>query len=367
MRLNNSIARFCYISEPLLIILIGFAVRIFIAFYPLPITEQADAIAFHNASVDFATSSNILDLRLGWIYTSFLGLIYKYISTSIFIGNSVSCLAWLISAFFFFYSVKLITSRKEIIILGLVIYCFLPSSILFTSVTLREAYQLLFLNASFYFFLKLYFSTERKYFFGFFVSIFLLGLLHGALLSWGLFVVLILVLSKLHRYFLIGFLILTLIFIYYFINPYLDHFIDVLREYKLNAIKDYARANYEDSVKLSQGFSFYHSGFISFVKYILEPYPNKITNIYDFVVFSENVLRIFLFIAAIFSFGETAKKEQPMLLLGILFYTAIEIIWSLGTVNWGTAIRHHVPSIGLLVFISTFYFKNSRLSFYKSY
>lgn len=30
-------------------------------------------------------------------------------------------------------------------------------------------------------------------------------------------------------------------------------------------------------------------------------------------------------------------------------YLFLELIWSFGTVNWGTALRHHIPSIGLLI------------------
>jgi hypothetical protein len=30
-------------------------------------------------------------------------------------------------------------------------------------------------------------------------------------------------------------------------------------------------------------------------------------------------------------------------------YFILELIWSMGTVNWGTALRHHIPSFGLLV------------------
>ena len=27
----------------------------------------------------------------------------------------------------------------------------------------------------------------------------------------------------------------------------------------------------------------------------------------------------------------------------------MEVIWALGTVNWGSAARHHVPAMGLLL------------------
>jgi hypothetical protein len=45
-----------------------------------------------------------------------------------------------------------------------------------------------------------------------------------------------------------------------------------------------------------------------------------------------------------------------------LSYLVIETIWSLGTVNWGTAIRHHLPSIGLLVVVAFAYSANKAVS-----
>jgi hypothetical protein len=32
----------------------------------------------------------------------------------------------------------------------------------------------------------------------------------------------------------------------------------------------------------------------------------------------------------------------------LMFFTA-EFVWSTGTINWGTAARHHVPSLSLLL------------------
>jgi len=38
----------------------------------------------------------------------------------------------------------------------------------------------------------------------------------------------------------------------------------------------------------------------------------------------------------------------------------MEGIWSLGTVNWGTSIRHHLPALGLLLVVG-FSYKNLTL------
>jgi hypothetical protein len=40
-----------------------------------------------------------------------------------------------------------------------------------------------------------------------------------------------------------------------------------------------------------------------------------------------------------------------------LSYLVMETIWSLGTSNWGTASRHHLPSLGLLL-VASFAYRN---------
>ena len=35
-----------------------------------------------------------------------------------------------------------------------------------------------------------------------------------------------------------------------------------------------------------------------------------------------------------------------------LMWFSIELIWSIGTINWGTAFRHHTVAYGLLVLAS---------------
>jgi hypothetical protein len=45
-----------------------------------------------------------------------------------------------------------------------------------------------------------------------------------------------------------------------------------------------------------------------------------------------------------------APVPQRRILLFISFsYLAMETIWSLGTINWGSAVRHHIPALGLLL------------------
>ena len=59
----------------------------------------------------------------------------------------------------------------------------------------------------------------------------------------------------------------------------------------------------------------------------------------------ENILRLILFIL----FFVRGNYKNYIIRNLFIIYIVIEIIWSSGTANWGTAIRHHVPSWGLLI------------------
>ena len=51
-------------------------------------------------------------------------------------------------------------------------------------------------------------------------------------------------------------------------------------------------------------------------------------------------------------------KNKASILFIFLVYLLLEFLWALGTVNWGTASRHHLPSLGLLVIASAYSFKS---------
>ena len=68
----------------------------------------------------------------------------------------------------------------------------------------------------------------------------------------------------------------------------------------------------------------------------------------DFILFLENVFRIVLISIIIINlFNFTIKNYKLYLSLFLLYFLA-EIAWALGTNNWGTAVRHHIPTLGII-------------------
>ena len=96
--------------------------------------------------------------------------------------------------------------------------------------------------------------------------------------------------------------------------------------------------------------------------------PWKISSIVDVIVLLENMLRFWL-IWNVLKYLVGSYLNKPMyvarnyfgnerfIFFIFLTYLVMETLWSLGTSNWGTASRHHVPSLGLLL-VAGFAYRN---------
>ena len=84
------------------------------------------------------------------------------------------------------------------------------------------------------------------------------------------------------------------------------------------------------------------------IYYWLAPFPWQFRSGIDLLAFLENLLRVALFVSAIFGCKriERTARAGPMTAIACVF--VLELIWSAGTSNWGTALRHHIPAFGVL-------------------
>ena len=80
------------------------------------------------------------------------------------------------------------------------------------------------------------------------------------------------------------------------------------------------------------------------------------TNFKDLVLMVENLIRItFLFVIIYKLFIVFNKKIFFICFISLIL---MEIIYSQATINWGSASRHHVPVMGLMIFLVFFPTKN---------
>lgn len=351
-------------------ILLGFFLRLIVAvwngFFGPSIGADGDALLFHDIAVE-VSRFGVFDTKfnVGWLYSYFLGIIY-FLTTlnSIFLGSVLSCMAWLGSALILNKSIKLLGVDQKYRDRALMLYAVIPSSILFTSVTLREVYQLLFVNLLFFSSLKILIEGNHKFWFLILVSSFCMGALHFGLVLYGILGALI----TLYFTSIKGGKILSIELILFYI-PILS----LLIYLGLNLFNQLVPFDFEDG--LAAAVQAYQSGHnetramytfkpeidgliglilfipISLFQYLLEPMPWKISTGLDMALFFENIFRVALIIFALNNLFKVNNYLKTPLVYLILMFFALEILWALGTVNWGSAVRHHIPAMGILMII----------------
>ena len=356
------------------LIFAGFYVRVLNTYVNSYITQTPgsgmDARGFHGFASEVSNDLVFDTFGIGFtLYTNFLGFIYYLTIDSIFVGGLVSCFFWLLSAILLFKTLKLFKVSNNFLISVFLIYSFLPSSIFFTSITLREVFQLFLINLSLYSYTQIYLNRKYSYYISFLLGIILMSTLHGALLLFGASLFFLAVVSFLINQATKDILkkyLKTIIVILIFIIPIgiysINTFTQISNSYDISEgifiaveayqnilIQEDARSNYISEYEFSSFADFLTFMPFNFFQYFMEPFPWKIQNLFDLVVFSENFLRLIILYIIISFITNVNPNFKPLLYAFLGSYLFLELVWSIGTVNWGTAIRHHVPSLGILL------------------
>ncbi len=333
-----------------------------------------DAWGMHIAGLDVSSWDKIEFFdQIKIPYISFIAIIYKYIYPSYLLSAFISLFTWIFSVYILIKILNLLKINKKIIFAALIIYCFLPSSIIYTSSTIREPYQLLVTNllllclVNIYLtnnFLKIFFNISIILFLSFiFYMLHRIGPIFGII---NLLIAFLIIFSKFKFkkiYFLnicLFVFLLTLIIINFISYFTFNYSFEQFQKGYIRAIEIYqnglflsspnSRATYFQLHNFENFFDIIKFIIIAFLKYNLEPIlsPQKI-NSKDFVLIFENLLRSSIYIV-IFLFTFNINNLKNIIYIAILLVLLLtEIVWSIGTNNWGTASRHHIPSIGLIL------------------
>jgi hypothetical protein len=350
-------------------ILLGFFLRFLVAiwngFFGPSIGAEGDALMFHEVAL-YVSNTGVFEAKynIGWIYSIFLGVIYYLTLDSIFIGSLLSCFAWFISAVILNKSIQLLGIHQKYRNRAMLLYAIIPSSILFTSVTLREVYQLLFVNTLIYSSLMILIKKNSKYWFLLAFSALTLGLLHFGLVLYALLVALLTFYftsirqEKIFSLELIIFYIPAITILSYgaanlftSIVPFdfSDGLAATVEAYQMG--HNESRAMYIYKPEINGLFDLFLFMPISLLQYLLEPMPWRIATSLDLALFLENIIRCLFIFFAIRAFFTIKKSLKTPLIFLILIFLALEMLWALGTVNWGSAVRHHIPGMGILMII----------------
>ena len=144
-----------------------------------------------------------------------------------------------------------------------------------------------------------------------------------------------------------------------------DQYLEGIERYQeggiLTNIQHKANAGYRDEIEIKSDSDLIFFFPTALFQYWFEPMPWRINRIIDAALFFENLLRGYLIWRAFVGIRKISGRGRNVMFFVFFSYLALEFIWSLGTMNWGTAVRHHLPSFGLLVLAAFFYSKPKKL------
>lgn len=366
LQMNVALAKFSVIY---ILVGLGLLLRLGVAawngFWGPSFGAGPDAAGFHLGAMAYAADDPIVgDFSLTNVYMYSLGTVYRWVSPSLFLGSALSCLAWLASAILLLRMMKVLSLDDGQQFKAMLIFAFLPSAVVITSVTLREVYQLLAVHLVVHSALQIYLAKSFRHWFFLLAGVAFMGVLHGALLVAGLAIAVITALftffDKADPYSLakLGLAAFLLALVAYAGAPL---FIELLFNLKsglgeaMQARQDSwqqsARASYSTMIKIRSDADLLLFVPVAVFQYLFQPFPWRVSTVLDWALMLENLLRLFLLCkATALYFGPHQHKARVAFVF--LAYLVIETIWAVGTINWGTAVRHHVPASGLLLLAS---------------
>jgi hypothetical protein len=345
-------------------------------YYFILIGADMDAVGFHNnasimaSSIQPAWFGEFGTLEAGSkVYVEYLAFFYRIFGDSKLIGQTLSIVAF---SFSFLVLIK-ITKRLRLTRYGVglsILYGLLPSVIIFTSITLREAYQMLFFLMSIYFALWLRKKATLPTMIMSIIGAAGLAVLHNGLLVYAIFLV------CLSFFWGLGFSltnwgkknpvtklvgVLLIIGIVSAWATYASDMGGASRALMSGEGGDYAgiyrehtgtdRSTYGGKLDTSSIVTFIPSAALVSAFYMFAPFPWQISSAADVYGALEGYLRLILMYYGLKTWYRSRGERRSQWGYLLICFFSLEFLWAMGTSNWGTATRHHLIAYGVLVIV----------------
>jgi hypothetical protein len=344
----------------------------FINFYWFAtIGAQLDSNRFHAESLKLYHSEKFYFAVDGYFFHNFLGALYWLFGPSQLLGYEFSILAFAVSCIILIKILHLLElSRYEVPIL--LAFGALPSIVIFGSVTLRESYQVLFFMLTVYWGMKMQMKGDiNRYLFLMIVSALVMGLFHNGLQVYSTFLIVLAMVwslrpgtyfwsvKKLRVMAVFATLVLIVAVTYSakieveggikglvaLANGKLLETTAVFRKFSEVTI---SRATYLIPFDLSTPYTTIYSISKMYVYYLFAPFPWQVKNVLDAYAAMETFLRITLIYFSVKHWFNAYGVRRRLLGLMLILFFSMTFMWSMGTTNYGTAIRHHMLSWWIL-------------------
>jgi hypothetical protein len=336
--------------------------------------QDASKIVLSNSPINLITTGSS-----GFI--NFLAFIYKYLGISTFTSQNISILVMVLSMIFLL-KVSRILNKEKYNVPILILFAIQPATLIYTSITMREPFQILFFTMTTYYVLVMLKTNKFNilFFIKFLISATILGMLHNGLLVFSLLLILIGISSFIptklgkFRFLLIGVIALFLIPLLVATLSVLNistgasdalisgNITSYIEGYRYGGTDVDSSASYHAVFDTTNTITMFFSGFSVFFNYMLAPFPWQLRGPIDLIAISENAIRIFLIVGAFKAYKSISSTEvayKRMYKYTILLFFTMEYLWALGTINWGTAIRHHLIPFGLIIILGVEWFMKS--------
>ena len=335
---------------------------------------ESDAATFHRLGAELAVSGD-WSLKIGsGFYEQFLGVFYKILSPSHLLGEELSILAFALSCVVLLKLINLLGLRQYRVGI-LLLFGLLPAMLLLGSVTLREPYQILFFMLSVYWGLRFYLKPARGAMVFCVLSSLAMGLFHKGLILYVLFLLPLVFLwptqpvkrawgvLKFSKRRLIGGVVALLLVLGLFSlcgsggMPGLEALksvasgrgLEYVEKYRASSAAIDARATYGMTLDTSSPGVMAVTMLLVYIYYLFSPFPWQVSNILDFYAAIESMLRFVLIVFAIVGWRGTNGVYRRTFGLLLVIYFSMAFLWSLGTTNYGTSIRHHLVNFWIIV------------------
>ncbi|GLC27477.1 hypothetical protein [Roseisolibacter agri] len=343
---------------------------------------ELDAVSFHRQGVEWLVESRLTLGFDGHMYVQLLGVLYRAFGASRLLGAETSILAFALAA----GTVSALADELSVarwrrwILAG---FGLLPTMLFITSVTLRESLQILFFVVSTYWAVR-YVRTHSPFALVATVgSVLALALWHKGLMlmvplvpilavAWpspgaarrptgsaaarrlkriGLAAVAVAMVGGLAQ---VGMRILksgTVGGMEVVSALGEDRALQYAAKYRSGGIGNRARADYGVTLDVSSPGRLAVSLPLVYVNYLFAPFPWQIRAAVDLYGAAEAFGRLVLALGAIVGVARAGPERRAPMLLCLVLFGAMTFVWALGTVNYGTAIRHHLVTNWLLLLL----------------
>ena len=348
-------------------------------FYTFPGAEP-DPVNFHRHAIEWAASGKWIFSVGANFYEQLLGTFYRIFGPSQLFGEELSILAFLLSCFVLIKIIELLNISKYTVLL-LLVYGLLPTNLIFCSKILRESYQILFFMLSVYWGLRFHLKPTKGAMIFCVFSALIMGLFQRALILYALFLVPVLFLffpqqisgslnnrQRFLKWRLITVSLVLVLIIGIFIigglsnikgSEVIESFLsgkglEYAAEYRTKLVFEdapNARANYGIMLDTSSVITLIRSTLLMFVCYLFAPFPWQVTNWLDVYGIAESLLRFVLIAFSVVSWYRADGVQRRIWGLLLVIYFSMTFLWAMGTVNYGTSIRHHILTNWIIIIL----------------